>query len=253
MQLPHCSRLQRMMERFLNQAANDHLVEEPADVALALRNLTAGYNGRIAIAGLTGDFPKGSATAVIGPHGAGKSTLLKVMAGQVRAMAGNLICKNARIAFLPQQAEVDRSFPINVRDMVGFGLLHRTGPIVGPNRKMRPKIEEALQAVGLEGFGDRTIGALSGGQFQRTLFARCCCRTPTSSCSTSPFPGSTRPRSMCCLPFCRAGAPKAGRSSPRSTTWPRSARRLPQPCSQATSAGVSRGTLRRWSLAGNGT
>ncbi|MEX1083158.1 MAG: ATP-binding cassette domain-containing protein, partial [Xanthobacteraceae bacterium] len=76
------------------------------------------------------------------------------------------------IAYLPQAAEIDRSFPINVYDMVAMGLWHRTGLFGGVDRAAREKIEHAIAAVGLNGFEDRPISTLSGGQLQRMLFAR---------------------------------------------------------------------------------
>ena len=76
------------------------------------------------------------------------------------------------IAYLPQAAEIDRSFPINVYDMVAMGLWRRTGLFGGIDRKLRDTVEHALAAVGLTGFEDRPIATLSGGQMQRMLFAR---------------------------------------------------------------------------------
>src|SRR6195256_1681117 len=76
------------------------------------------------------------------------------------------------IAYLPQAAEIDRTFPINVYDMVAMGLWHRTGLLGGIDRGSREKIEHAIAAVGLTGFEDRAIATLSGGQMQRMLFAR---------------------------------------------------------------------------------
>src|SRR5205807_9500391 len=67
---------------------------------------------------------------------------------------------------------IDRTFPINVYDMVSMGLWRRSGLFGGIGRKERAEIETALAAVGLTGFEDRAIATLSGGQMQRTLFAR---------------------------------------------------------------------------------
>ena len=76
------------------------------------------------------------------------------------------------IAYLPQTADIDRSFPISVFDFVGTGLWRSTGFFGGMGNAERDKILAALAAVGLNGFENRVIGTLSGGQMQRTLFAR---------------------------------------------------------------------------------
>ena len=58
-------------------------------------------------------------------------------------------------------------------DFVGTGLWRSTGFFGGMGDKpARDKIAQALAAVGLNGFENRTIGTLSGGQMQRMLFAR---------------------------------------------------------------------------------
>ena len=76
------------------------------------------------------------------------------------------------IAYLPQAAEIDRSFPINVYDMVAMGLWRRIGPFGAIGRAEQTTIETAIARVGLAGFELRAIGTLSGGQMQRMLFAR---------------------------------------------------------------------------------
>ena len=76
------------------------------------------------------------------------------------------------IAYLPQTADIDRSFPISVYDFVGTGLWRFTGFFGGMGKSAREKIAQALAAVGLNGFENRPIGTLSGGQMQRMLFAR---------------------------------------------------------------------------------
>jgi zinc/manganese transport system ATP-binding protein len=113
--------------------------------------------------------------AVIGPNGAGKSTLLKGIVGALRPLDGSIERAQTRkedIAYLPQIAEIDRSFPITVYDLVAMGLWRRAGLFGGIARGERDDIEKAISAVGLEGFEDRAIGTLSGGQMQRALFAR---------------------------------------------------------------------------------
>ncbi|MGB7833650.1 MAG: ATP-binding cassette domain-containing protein, partial [Xanthobacteraceae bacterium] len=69
-------------------------------------------------------------------------------------------------------ADIDRSFPINVYDMIAMGLWRSAGLFGGVGGKGRAQIRHAIEAVGLTGFEDRPIGTLSGGQMQRVLFAR---------------------------------------------------------------------------------
>ncbi|HYS48280.1 MAG TPA: zinc ABC transporter ATP-binding protein AztA [Xanthobacteraceae bacterium] len=143
--------------------------------ALQFSDLTLGYDRHPAVHHLDGAVDKGALLAVVGPNGAGKSTLFKGIVGTLRPLAGRIErggLKLRDIAYLPQIADIDRTFPINVYDMVSMGLWRRAGLFGGVGRKEREDIEKAIAAVGLLGFEDRPISTLSGGQMQRTLFAR---------------------------------------------------------------------------------
>jgi zinc/manganese transport system ATP-binding protein len=143
--------------------------------ALHFRDLTLGYDRHPAVHHLDGAVAEGSLLAVVGPNGAGKSTLFKGIVGALKPFAGHIVRDgvDARdIAYLPQIAEIDRSFPISVYDMVAMGLWRETGLFSGIGRKQHNRIRQAIATVGLTGFEQRAIGTLSGGQMQRMLFAR---------------------------------------------------------------------------------
>jgi zinc/manganese transport system ATP-binding protein len=143
--------------------------------ALQFRNLTLGYDRHPAVHHLNGAVESGALVAVVGPNGAGKSTLFKGIVGVIKPLSGQIERQGLQprdIAYLPQVAEIDRSFPINVYDMVAMGLWHHTGLFAGIGRADRARIEQAIASVGLNGFENRAIGTLSGGQMQRMLFAR---------------------------------------------------------------------------------
>jgi zinc/manganese transport system ATP-binding protein len=141
--------------------------------AIRLTDLTLGYDRHPAVHHLSGEIATGSLTAIVGPNGAGKSTLLKGIAGALSPLDGDIaLARGRRLAYLPQQAELDRSFPIHVYDLVAMGLWNRAGIFGRIGGGSAAKIEAAIAAVGLAGFERRPIGALSGGQMQRALFAR---------------------------------------------------------------------------------
>jgi len=138
-------------------------------------DLTLGYDRHPAVHHLDGTVERGALMAVVGPNGAGKSTLFKGVVGAIKPLAGRIERNGVApqdIAYLPQVAEIDRSFPINVYDMVSMGLWRRAGLFGGIGAKQRDAVEAAISAVGLTGFEERAIGTLSGGQMQRMLFAR---------------------------------------------------------------------------------
>jgi zinc/manganese transport system ATP-binding protein len=143
--------------------------------AITFRNLTLGYDRHPAVHHITGDVPRGDLLAIVGPNGAGKSTLLKGIIGELAPLGGSLDLdglKKSDIAYLPQQIEIDRTFPISVFDCVAMGLWREIGAWRAVDASRNKAIARALARVGLRDLGDRAIGALSGGQFQRVLFAR---------------------------------------------------------------------------------
>lgn len=140
---------------------------------LGLHNLTLGYERHPAVHHLSLYCPAGSRLAIVGPNGAGKSTLLRALAGQLRPLTGHIEgLAGQRVAYLAQTPQIDRSFPVTVQDMVQYGLWHQSGALGRWTSAQRQRCLEALASVGLQGFERRTIDTLSGGQFQRALFAR---------------------------------------------------------------------------------
>jgi zinc/manganese transport system ATP-binding protein len=147
--------------------------------AIRFDDLTLGYDRHPAVHHLDGTIPAGCLLAIVGPNGAGKSTLLKGLAGALPPLHGRIEIEHAgsgregaRIAYLPQLTGLDRTFPISVADVVASGLWHKAGLFRRIGNGQNAAIAAALSAVGLAGFEDRWIGSLSGGQFQRALFAR---------------------------------------------------------------------------------
>ena len=143
------------------------------DACLTFRDLTLGYGSHPAVHHLNGVVKKGSLTAIVGANGSGKSTLMKGVVGVLKPMAGSALrSAGARIAYLPQQSELDRTFPARVVDLVSMGLWPKRGLLGRFTQDDRKTVSKALMAVGLEGFEGRGIDTLSGGQLQRALFAR---------------------------------------------------------------------------------
>ena len=143
--------------------------------ALAFEDLSLGYGRFPAVHRLEVEIKDGSLTAVVGPNGAGKSTLLKGITGALSPLGGRVSFGSLSpqdIAYLPQQSDIDRSFPMSVLDLVSMGLWSQVGPFGALRRSHRKRVQEAIDAVGLTGLERQAIGTLSGGQMQRGLFAR---------------------------------------------------------------------------------
>jgi zinc/manganese transport system ATP-binding protein len=147
---------------------------------IRLTDVTVSYARHPAVHHVSGRFAPGSMTAIVGPNGAGKSTLLRAVAGLAEAdgkarLEGRIDrggLDPRAVAYLPQQAALDRQFPIACRDLVATGLWPLLGAFAAVPGDARDRADTALQAVGLAGFARRPVASLSAGQFQRALFAR---------------------------------------------------------------------------------
>jgi zinc/manganese transport system ATP-binding protein len=151
------------------------MLEPPRMTVLEVGNLAFGYGADQLFQGVTFSLEAGERAALVAPNGAGKSTLLRALAGLMPPLAGRVRLDGlARrdLAYLPQDPGVDRAFPITLDDLVALGLQRRLGLFRGVAAADRLALSAALSAVGLDGLEARPIAALSGGQFQRALFAR---------------------------------------------------------------------------------
>lgn len=143
--------------------------------AITFHNVTLGYDRHPAVHHITGEVARDELLAIVGPNGAGKSTLLKGIIGELKPLSGSIDLDGLTtrdVAYLPQVIEIDRSFPISVFDCVAMGLWRELGAWRGLSARDKQEVIRALDTVGLVELADRPVGRLSGGQFQRVLFAR---------------------------------------------------------------------------------
>ena len=142
-------------------------------MSIKIQNLTVSYNFHPAVHHLNATINQGQWLAVVGPNGAGKSTLMNVLAGIITEYEGSIEGINQNnVAYLPQQTKLDKDFPITVLELISTGLWQEIGFSGGLSDTQIERCMNALEAVGLDGFENRLINTLSGGQLQRSLFAR---------------------------------------------------------------------------------
>ncbi len=140
---------------------------------IELSHISYSYNEFKALQDVSISVLPQALTAIIGPNGAGKSTLLKIIANLIAPQKGKIKrYKKKKIAYLPQYSLLDRTFPLTAFDVVAMGLWKDIGILGGLSKQKTESVYAALDAVGLNNFGSRSLTDLSGGQFQRLLFAR---------------------------------------------------------------------------------
>lgn len=133
----------------------------------------------------------GEVFAVLGPSGSGKSTLLATIAGVVPQAAGQVLVDGVDVTELPIHRrgigmifQEPLLFPhLSVADNVSYGL-RRQGH---PRDRARARAAELLDWLGLDGYGDRRVDELSGGQAQRVALARALAPHPAVLLLDEPF------------------------------------------------------------------
>jgi len=160
---------------------------------VTLRKLTVGYREHVAVEDVSGVFAEGSLTAIVGANGAGKTTLLHAIAGLIAPRQGSIeivgVETPADLAYLPQSNSIDRDFPISVLEFAGLGGWARIGALGRVPPDLRPRVMNALRAVGLDDLAGRMLGDLSVGQFRRALFARVIVQDAAIVLLDEPFAG----------------------------------------------------------------
>lgn len=142
---------------------------------ISLQDISVSYKNQQVLKRISGNFKPGSMVAVVGPNGGGKSTLLKALTSLVPLADGKINYHHLTshdIAYLPQHAEIDCSFPLTIKDVVAFGLCQKYGFYRALPKDCSSQVMKALETVNLDTCLNRSLYMLSGGQFQRVLFAR---------------------------------------------------------------------------------
>ena len=134
------------------------------------------YGDYHALRGIDLEINKGEFFSLLGPSGCGKTTLLRTIAGFEGISAGTMLIDGKDMKGVPANMRptnmVFQSYAIfphvSVGENVGFGLRREK---MSKEQKAR-MVGEALEMVGLSGYGARAAHALSGGQRQRVALAR---------------------------------------------------------------------------------
>jgi zinc transport system ATP-binding protein len=144
-----------------------------------IQDLEYAYDREAVLEDVNLSVRQGDFMAVIGPNGGGKTTLVKLILGLLAPDRGTVRVdgkspqKASRcIGYVPQNVNVNRSFPITTKDVVLMGKLNPTKRLSRNTSTHCRDALAALERLEVARYADRTIGTLSGGQRQRVFIAR---------------------------------------------------------------------------------
>ena len=146
------------------------------EIRLSCENLELELEKKKILKDISLEVRSGEILALLGESGCGKSSLLKAMLGLYPLAKGKIFFQGKEIQNLPSHKrgisvvfQDLRLFPhLNVGENVAFSLeLQKI-----PKAERKKRVEELLKLVQLEGYSERRIDSLSGGQMQRVAIAR---------------------------------------------------------------------------------
>lgn len=157
---------------------------------ITLRNITLAYGDRTLVENGSAEFAAGELTALVGRNGAGKSTLLRAVTAIEPPKSGEVLLNGTNAAAMPPETiartisfvgtEKVRIANLRCEDIVAIGRAPYTNWIGRMQAADRRIVADALQAVGMEAFAERSIDTLSDGECQRIMIARALAQqTPT--------------------------------------------------------------------------
>ncbi len=141
-------------------------------------NVNLAYEGNTIVRDLNFTVNSGDYLCIVGENGSGKSTLMKALLGLKSISAGKITKDNSlhkKIGYLPQQTEIQRDFPANVKEVVLSGCLAKGRFTPFYTKQDKLNAEKNMKKLGIEDIAKKCYRELSGGQQQRVLLARALC------------------------------------------------------------------------------
>ena len=152
---------------------------------IQITDLSASYDNKTVLSHINLTVYEQDFLGVIGPNGGGKTTLVKTILGlhqpdkgQIRFYREGKETPEINMGYLPQYNSIDKKFPISVYEVVLSGLSKQKSLFKRYSKEQHEQVRQIIARMGLEGYEDRAIGQLSGGQLQRAMLGRALVSNP---------------------------------------------------------------------------
>lgn len=158
---------------------------------IELKNINKTFGSYKASDNVSFALPAGSLSAFLGPSGSGKTTLLRIIAGLEAPDSGDIFIDSRRVNDIsPAQRGIGFVFQnyalfryMTVAENIAFGMkIKKMAP-----HKIKKRIDDLTELIGLKNLENRYPAQLSGGQRQRVAFARAIAPEPKVLLLDEPF------------------------------------------------------------------
>jgi len=155
-----------------------------ADSLIRAERVSVAYgDGQPVLRGIDFAIRPGEIVTVVGPNGSGKSTFLRAVLGMIAPSVGTVWrAPGLRVGYVPQRLHLDPNLPLTVSRFLS---------LLQPLRAS--EVAALLERVGVPGLAERSMGTLSGGQFQRVLLAQALAGRPQILVLDEPTQGLDQP------------------------------------------------------------
>jgi ABC-2 type transport system ATP-binding protein len=159
--------------------------------AIRLADVSKRFNGVVAVDALTLDVPQGSIYGFIGPNGSGKTTTLRMIMhillpdqGRIEVLgSADTAAARDRVSYLPEERGLYKKMTVR-------RLLRYYGRLKGRTlAELDPAIDDWMGRLGMEGWGEKKIEALSKGMSQKVQFVGAVVSRPDLLILDEPFSG----------------------------------------------------------------
>lgn len=152
---------------------------------IKIENMSFSYDNAPILKDISLDIHENDFVGIIGPNGGGKTTLLKILLGFLKPTSGNVSILGSApeqvskfIGYVPQYSEMDKQFPIRVKDVIVMGLCESSSYFPRFSKHSYEKVFEVMELLKIRELAEKKFGELSGGQKQRTLICRAIVSNP---------------------------------------------------------------------------
>ncbi|MCE3255593.1 MAG: Zinc transporter, ATP-binding protein ZnuC [Rickettsiaceae bacterium] len=147
------------------------MIAKEGPALVSLKGISLSLNNQKILKNINLELKKGEITTLIGPNGGGKTSIARILIGILKPDSGKVfISKKARIGYMPQKLEIEKTIPLKVIDFLN---LNHANP-----GKAQEEIKKFSKKLNIENILEKSIHEISGGQLQKVSLVRSLINNP---------------------------------------------------------------------------